>query len=190
MPYADRFAPILTTRIHWLRIALWTVLALGGTLLALRLNGVIEALVSATIRFGLLPEFFDEMIWYLGLFLQMTPGARLALAAVILVAGLWRAAYLATLRFEVSRSHLVMSYGIFLRRQETIELRRVRDVTAAQPFFLVPFGAGNVTLLSLDVSAPRLRIHWAADYRRFVDALVSGVFVEGRVSQLGGLHTI
>lgn len=56
--------------------------------------------------------------------------------------------------YELTTERLKMSSGLFTKRTEEIELYRVRDISLVEPFWYRLFGAGNITLLTADVSTP------------------------------------
>ncbi len=56
--------------------------------------------------------------------------------------------------YELTNERLKMTSGLFTKKFEEIELYRVRDISMVQPFWYRLFGAGNITLLTADVSTP------------------------------------
>lgn len=56
--------------------------------------------------------------------------------------------------YELTTERLKMTSGLFTKKFEEIELYRVRDISMIQPFWYRLFGAGNITLLTADVSTP------------------------------------
>ncbi|MDI3258425.1 MAG: PH domain-containing protein [Sinobacteraceae bacterium] len=86
----------------------------------------------------------------------------LAVLTIPLVAGIFWALYLVarqrTTIYRITHERLLWQSGVFTRRTEQIELYRVRDIAAEEPFALRPFGLGHVIVYSTDASDPVKRL--------------------------------
>ncbi|MDX2099707.1 MAG: PH domain-containing protein [Leptolyngbyaceae cyanobacterium bins.59] len=82
-----------------------------------------------------------------GLILVLTLG----LALPILVA-LWKWLQVQSQRYQVTTERIFVSYGIFMRQTDEVELFRVRDVSFTQTLFLRLFSLSNLTLMTTDPS--------------------------------------
>lgn len=81
-----------------------------------------------------------------------------ALAAVPLLAIVWKWLVLASTRYELTTQRLRLRTGVLNRRLEEIELYRVRDYRLEQPFYMRLFGLANITLESADKSTPSIML--------------------------------
>lgn len=59
-------------------------------------------------------------------------------------------------RIEITTERLRLRTGIFTRRNEELELYRVRDLTFEEPMVLRLFGAGTLILTTSDSTTPTL----------------------------------
>jgi len=71
--------------------------------------------------------------------------------------------------YELTTERFLISYGIFSRQTDTLELYRVKDLTLVQPFFLRIFSLGNVVLQTSDRTTPTLIIEAVAGPKDFSD---------------------
>lgn len=110
-------------------------------------------------------------------------GNRWAVAILLapLVIGLFYGAWLYwsahCTEYKLTTERLIWTRGVFSRRQDQVELYRVRDVSMNQPFYLRLLGLGNVMVLSSDISTPNdhlLAVKQPRDVEELVRAAVEG----------------
>ena len=77
--------------------------------------------------------------------------------------------------FEVTSERLLVITGVLNRREEVLELYRVRDYTLEQPFLLRLFNLGNITLVTSDVVTPNVTITAVPDAVNLRDKLRNAV---------------
>jgi len=78
----------------------------------------------------------------------------LAPLGIGLVYGAWLYWTAHCTEYKLTTERLIWTRGIFTRRQDQVELYRVRDVSLVQPFFLRVLGLGNILVMSSDISTP------------------------------------
>jgi uncharacterized membrane protein YdbT with pleckstrin-like domain len=101
----------------------------------------------------------------------------LSAAALVIPVAMW------TIRWWVTRStlyvlstqRLKIHKGILNRQLEEIELYRVKDYVLEQPLFLRMLGLGNVTLVSSDVTTPRVALRAIPDVATVREQIRSAV---------------
>ena len=87
-------------------------------------------------------------------------GQRWSLAILLaplgigLVYGAWLYGSARCTQYQLTTERLIWTRGVFTRRQDQVELYRVRDVSLVQPFYLRVLGLGNVLVMSSDISTP------------------------------------
>lgn len=74
---------------------------------------------------------------------------------VPLLYALWRFLEIRCTRYELTTERLRVSYGVFTRRVEELELYRVKDTALVEPFLMRLFGLGCVEITSSDPTTPR-----------------------------------
>ncbi len=85
----------------------------------------------------------------------MLSSPRLISALLIPMAGIylrWRLTKSTV--FELTSKRLRRTTGLLRRKQEELELYRVKETTLEQPFLLRVFGLGNITVTSSDEKMP------------------------------------
>lgn len=80
----------------------------------------------------------------------------LALAVLIRLGKAWL--YTRMVRFSISDQRMHLKRGVFDVRTDNLQMYRVRDVVVNEPFICRVFGRGNVTLISVDESTPRVTL--------------------------------
>ena len=60
--------------------------------------------------------------------------------------------------YEVTTQRIRVTRGVFSKRTDELELYRVRDSSLVEPFGLRMFGAGNIEIITMDVSTPGLTL--------------------------------
>ena len=71
--------------------------------------------------------------------------------------------HLRTIEYIVSTQRVRVISGLFSKEVQEVELFRVKDTGARQPFFLRLFGLGTITILSGDEKEPRLILNGVPD---------------------------
>jgi uncharacterized membrane protein YdbT with pleckstrin-like domain len=54
--------------------------------------------------------------------------------------------------FNITTERLIIEQGVFNKKQDTLELYRIRDMQVQQPFWLRLFGLENILLLATDLT--------------------------------------
>ena len=67
---------------------------------------------------------------------------------------LWKWLVLNNTQYELTTERLKLRSGVFNKQVDEVELYRVRDYKAEQPFFLRLFSLGNIVLKTSDLSNP------------------------------------
>lgn len=87
-------------------------------------------------------------------------GNRLGLAILLapvgigLIYGAWLWLSARCTKYRLTSERLIWGRGVLNRRQDQVELYRVRDVTVLQPLALRVMGLGNVVIMSSDITTP------------------------------------
>jgi len=111
-------------------------------------------------------------------------GQRWAMAILLapfgigLVYGAWLYGSARCTQYQLTTERLIWTRGIFTRRQDQVELYRVRDVSLVQPFYLRVLGLGNILVMSSDISTPNdhlLAVKQPQDVLDLVRAAVEAV---------------
>lgn len=58
--------------------------------------------------------------------------------------------------YEITTERIRITFGIFTKRTQELELYRVNDSSLIEPFWYRQFGAGNIVMTTNDVSNPTL----------------------------------
>ena len=77
--------------------------------------------------------------------------------------------------YTLTSERLLIAHGILNRREENLELYRVRDYAVEQPLSLRVMGLGNLKMLTVDPMTPNVSIHAIPDVEKVREALRSGV---------------
>ena len=85
-------------------------------------------------------------------FWQWPPGAALALLPVLYA--FWKWLIVRSRQYQLTTERLLMSYGVFSKTTDSLELYRVKDLRMTQPFSLRLFGLENIELTTSDQSSP------------------------------------
>ena len=102
----------------------------------------------------------------------------LAPLGIGLVYGAWLYWTARCTEYKLTTERLIWTRGVFARRQDQVELYRVRDVSLDQPFYLRVMGLGNVMVLSSDISTPNdhlLAVEQPQDVQELVRAAVEAI---------------
>jgi uncharacterized membrane protein YdbT with pleckstrin-like domain len=95
---------------------------------------------------------------------RSSPGFRIAaivfgVALVVpLLIGIWKWIANRCRVYEVTTQRIRVTRGIFSKRTDELELYRVRDSSLVEPFLYRMFGAGNIEIVTMDVSTPGLTL--------------------------------
>ena len=73
--------------------------------------------------------------------------------------------------FELTTERLKITYGVFTKVTETLELYRVKDIETRQPFFSQLVGIENVQMNTSDASSPFVLIEAVPSSVGFADKL-------------------
>jgi uncharacterized membrane protein YdbT with pleckstrin-like domain len=71
---------------------------------------------------------------------------------------LWKWLVVRSIRYELTTERLKLRDGVLNKVFNEVELYRVRDYRAEQPFYLRPFSLGHVIMGTTDASHPRLTL--------------------------------
>ena len=71
---------------------------------------------------------------------------------------LWKFLCVRCTVYELTNQRLKISYGVFNKYKDEIELYRVKDVRMVKPFHLRLFRLGNLTIYSSDKSDPKITL--------------------------------
>ena len=77
-------------------------------------------------------------------------------AAVPLLLAFWRYLKTRTCRYHLTNERLQMSYGVFSRRTEDLELYRVKDYHVSEPFTMRMFGLADIIINTMDETNPTI----------------------------------
>lgn len=105
---------------------------------------------------------------------------------------LWRWIELRNHRIRITSERIRVTSGVFSRRNDELELYRVRDTTFEQPFLLRLFGKGNLILNTGDASTPVVTLPGLPADTAIRDALRHAIETcrdrkRARVAELGGM---
>jgi uncharacterized membrane protein YdbT with pleckstrin-like domain len=93
----------------------------------------------------------------------------LIVALFPLALAVWRWVLTKCQLYELSTERLRTTVGVFSKRQEVLELYRIKDMTMVQPLFLRLFGLGNLILVTSDRSDPDFVIPAVRDPNGLLD---------------------
>jgi len=65
--------------------------------------------------------------------------------------------------YEITTQRIRITTGVFTKRTEELELYRVRDTSLVEPFLYRLFGAGNIEVVTMDVTTPGLTLEAIKD---------------------------
>lgn len=66
----------------------------------------------------------------------------------------WKWLEVRSVRYELTTERLRVSWGVFTRRTEEVELYRVKDTSLVEPFFQRIFDLGSIHVITSDASTP------------------------------------
>ena len=92
--------------------------------------------------------FADNSVWAFGIFAVV--------ALVALAQSAWAYFHLRMIEYIITTQRVRVISGLFSKEVQEIELFRVKDTSARQPFFQRLVGLGTITVLSGDEKQPRL----------------------------------
>jgi uncharacterized membrane protein YdbT with pleckstrin-like domain len=101
----------------------------------------------------------------------------LAAIGLVVPALMWAIRWWATKAtfYTLTSERLLICHGILNRREDNLELYRVRDYAVEQPFSLRVLGLGNLKMLTSDPMTPNVTIHAIHEVDKVREALRSGV---------------
>ena len=79
--------------------------------------------------------------------------------------------------YRISTERMSLTRGVISKRQDDLELYRVKDTTLEEPFFLRIFQLGDIVLDTSDRSTPRIRIHAIRDAKHVREILRTNIEV-------------
>ncbi len=82
---------------------------------------------------------------------------------------------LKSVKITLTNQRLMIRSGLFSKETEEIELYRVKDWTAHEPFLQRMLGFGSVKIVSSDRTSPEVHFDWLKDARGFADKLRNAV---------------
>jgi uncharacterized membrane protein YdbT with pleckstrin-like domain len=97
----------------------------------------------------------------------------LALIGLVVPLVMWIARWMITKStfYTLTNERLLIAHGILNRREENLELYRVRDYSMEQPLALRMFGLGNIRMITSDPVTPNVSILAIPDCERVREAL-------------------
>ncbi len=115
--------------------------------------------------------------------------AGLSAIGLVVPVVLWIARWMVTksTSYHLTSERLMITTGFFNRREDNLELYRVKDYTLDQPFLLRLLTLGNITLITTDAQAPIVNIRAisaAVDVREKLRHAVEAARDRKRVRQL------
>lgn len=75
-------------------------------------------------------------------------------AALFLLKLAWKMVQVHTHRFYLYQDHLLEAKGVFSRKEESLEMFRVKDISILKPILLRIFGLGSIRLITSDHTNP------------------------------------
>jgi uncharacterized membrane protein YdbT with pleckstrin-like domain len=99
--------------------------------------------------------------------------AGLALIGLLIPLIMWIIRWWATrtTRYTLTNQRLLITHGILNRREDNLELYRVRDYTMEQPLNLRMLGLGNIHMVTSDPITPNLSIRAIPEVEKVREAL-------------------
>ena len=82
---------------------------------------------------------------------------------------LWKWLVVRNTRYELTTERLKLREGVLNKVFNEVELYRVRDYRAEQPWYLRPFSLGNVIMGTTDASHPTLVVRAVRDVERVLE---------------------
>lgn len=76
------------------------------------------------------------------------------MAVIPLFLAFWRYVKTRTCRYHLTNERLQMSYGVFSRKTEDLELYRVKDYHVSEPFIMRLFGLADIVMNTMDETNP------------------------------------
>ena len=76
--------------------------------------------------------------------------------AIAALGALWAYLEVVSVHYTITTKEIIVRKGLFSRRNDYFDIKRLRDVVLLQPFFLRLFGLGNVELITSDATDPQL----------------------------------
>jgi uncharacterized membrane protein YdbT with pleckstrin-like domain len=100
---------------------------------------------------------------------QSLPGVALALLPVVYA--FWKWLIVRARKYQLTTERLLISYGVFSKTTDSLELYRVKDLRITQPLTLRLFGLENIELTTSDQSSPLVVIDYMPQNLRLGDKL-------------------
>ena len=115
--------------------------------------------------------------------------AGLSAIGLVVPIAMWIGRWLVTksTSYHLTSERLMVTTGFFNRREDNLELYRVKDYTLDQPFLLRLLTLGNITLITTDTQSPIVNIRaisGAVDVREKLRHAVESARDRKRVRQL------
>lgn len=106
--------------------------------------------------------------------------AGLAAVGLVVPAGMaaWRWLVTRATVYELTSQRLRVTSGILHRKLEELELFRVKDYTMDQPLWLRLFGLGNLTMMTSDLTCPKVVMEAIAGVNEVRETLRNAVQAE------------
>jgi uncharacterized membrane protein YdbT with pleckstrin-like domain len=82
---------------------------------------------------------------------------------------LWKWLVVRNIRYELTTERLKLREGVLNKVFNEVELYRVRDYRAEQPFYLRPFSLGHVIMGTTDASHPALTLRAVRDVEHVLE---------------------
>lgn len=136
--------------------AVWT----GSPAQILNFFNYLLCLILAVICIGIVVKFPAAPFW-------IAPAGIL----IALIVGLWRYYGTKTTVYRLTSQRLISEKGILNRREDSLELYRVKDCQIYKPLFLRIFHLGNITLLTSDETTPVFLMHGIPEVNRVQDMI-------------------
>jgi len=80
------------------------------------------------------------------------------LAGLMILTLFWQIWFIRTYEYKITSEELTENFGVLTRRKERLALFRVKDISSIAPFYMRPFGLGNIILITSDHSTPVVNI--------------------------------
>lgn len=85
--------------------------------------------------------------------------------------------------YEITETQIILEYGVFNRTTEILEIFRIKDISVDEPFIYRFFQKGNVTIISSDLTNPRLTLQCLKGFKNIYSEL--SVSVDSERSRKG-----
>ncbi len=110
------------------------------------------------------PSQWQNLGWWLACFL-----------VVPIPFAFWQWLATANHRITLTKQRLRIRTGVFSKKNEDVELYRVKDWSLEEPLNQRMVGTGKISIFSSDKSSPELHLSWITKPAEFVEALRGAV---------------